>query len=48
LRRDPKKKDLQKGMDTFFGGTEIRGSLCLLLIEMQIPEKGCEAPEKVL
>jgi hypothetical protein len=34
-------KDLQKGMDTFFGGTEIRGSLCLLLVQMQTIEKGC-------
>jgi hypothetical protein len=45
LRRDPK-KDLQKGMDTFFGGIEIRGSLCLLLSQMQTLAKGCAGPEK--
>jgi hypothetical protein len=41
LRRDPKTGS-SKGMDTFFGGIEIRGSLCLLLSKMHIPEKGCE------
>jgi len=47
LRRDPK-KDLQKGMDTFFGGIEIRGSLCLLLSQMQTLAKGCAGAEKAL
>lgn len=33
--------DLQEGMVTFLGRLAIRGSLCLLLVQMRSPRKGC-------